>query len=88
MSYTVITKTWKCRGCHGTFITENEDQVICLICDSDDYELLDVDETEYDDDILCVHCGAHYDGGSRCGTCGNGDPLDTGEFDPISGEPW
>lgn len=43
-------------------------------------------ESPYED--RCVHCGAAYDGGHRCGACGNGDPLDTGEFDPVTGEQW
>ena len=34
----------------------------------------------------CVHCGARYDGGHRCGSCGHGDPLDTGEFDSVTGD--
>lgn len=40
------------------------------------------------DHMTCAHCGADYDGGHRCGSCGNGDPEGTGEFDPETGEQW
>lgn len=40
------------------------------------------------EDMTCVHCGSPYDGGHRCGTCGNGDPEGSGEFDPETGEQW
>lgn len=51
--------------------------------DHDHYE-----ETPIDEDTHCIHCGNPYDGGFRCPFCGHGDPLDTGEFDPITGEEW
>ena len=41
-----------------------------------------------DEESVCVRCGAHYDGGHRCQECGNGDPLGTGEFDPVTGDEW
>lgn len=41
-----------------------------------------------DEETYCHRCGSPYDGGHRCGVCGNGDPLDTGEFDPVTGEQW
>lgn len=40
------------------------------------------------DQMTCVHCGADWDGGNRCGSCGNGDPEGSGEFDPETGEQW
>jgi len=57
----------------------------CTHCAGDDSE---PDFYDYDDSEYCAHCGAPYDGGHRCGSCGNGDPLATGEFDSVSGEQW
>lgn len=55
----------------------------CTVCGwylyDEEFDPLDPDETE------CWHCGGYYDGGAFCGTCGHGDPLDTGEFDPVTG---
>lgn len=53
-------------------------------------EFIDPDDADCPDqdpppDNICRHCGAPYDGGHRCGTCRNGDPLNTGEFDPETG---
>lgn len=55
-------------------------------CDEDeDWEYDDYWDAAEDVDH-CRHCGAKYDGGHHCGTCGHGDPLCTGEFDPVTGE--
>ncbi len=50
----------------------------------EDSEEFDPDEPE--PEPQCCRCGAPYDGGHRCGVCGNGDPEGTGEFDPETGE--
>lgn len=70
---------YSCKWCGGFFPSQTGGP--CLSC----FELMN--SAGLDEDT-CLHCGSYYDGGHRCGRCGNGDPLDTGEFDPQTGEQW
>lgn len=63
-------------------------EFLCSVCGTQTDFLIAEDEVDPLGDDHCHHCGAPYDGGHRCGSCGNGDPLDEGEFDPVSGEQW
>lgn len=71
--------------CHGDDTWDETESANCE-CVCDDAMMSAADDDEYDDDKVCHHCGSRYDGGQRCGVCGHGDPLDTGEFDRVTGE--